>query len=216
MRGMNEIIIATHNAGKLIEFQKLLGPYVPKISSAADHDLPEPIETGTTFHENAALKAIAAASATGIPALADDSGLCVDALGGAPGIYSARWTYIDPSPAASQHPLPLKGRGNYQHAVDRIFRELNGRAPCAEFVCVLALAQPDGKIEYAEGHCAGTLIPHPRGEEGFGYDPYFIPDGHTKTFAELGKDVKDKISHRALAYAALRQKMRGEMGEGRS
>jgi XTP/dITP diphosphohydrolase len=190
----DEIIIATHNAGKLIEFQKLLGPYIAKISSASDYHLPEPDETGATFHENAALKALAAARATGIPALADDSGLCVVALGGSPGIYSARWV---------ENKI-------YQTAIDRIFLELGGKPARAEFVCVLALAWPEpapvkagGEIVYAEGRCGGMLIPAPRGDDGFGYDPYFVPDNYDKTFAELGSLVKDQISHRAIAFQQL-------------
>jgi XTP/dITP diphosphohydrolase len=183
----DEIIIATHNRGKLIEFQKLLSPYIANISSAADHHLPEPDETGKTFHENAAIKALAAAKATGIPALADDSGLWVDALNGAPGIYSARWA-------------PNK---NYQTAIDRIFLELGGKPARAEFICVLTLAWPDGETIYAEGRCSGILLPAPRGADGFGYDPYFVPDNYDKTFAELGPAIKDQISHRALAFKNL-------------
>jgi XTP/dITP diphosphohydrolase len=184
---LQNLIIATHNRGKLAEMQKLLGPYVAKISSAADHNLPEPEETGSSFHENATIKALAAAKATGIAALADDSGLCVTELNGAPGIYSARWVE----------------NKNYQTAIDRIFKELNGKDTKAEFICVLALAQPGGETQYAEGRCSGTLIPTPRGTDGFGYDPYFVPDNYEKTFAELGGAVKKEISHRALAFRDL-------------
>lgn len=183
----DELIIATHNRGKLVEIQKLLGAYVKRFSTAGDHELSEPDEIGGTFHENAELKARAATNATGIPALADDSGLCVEALGGAPGIYSARWVQ----------------NKNYQTAMDRIFNELAGQSPRAKFICVLALAWPDREIVFAEGECAGTLVLTPRGEEGFGYDPYFIPDGYEKTFAELGHAVKEKISHRAHAFQNL-------------
>ncbi len=184
---LSNLIIATHNRGKLAEIQTLLGSRIPNISSAADHGLPEPEETGKTFHENAALKALAAARATGILALADDSGLCVPALGGDPGIYSARWA-------------PNK---NFQIAVDRIFSILGADQTPAEFVCVLALARPNGEVVYAEGYCTGTLFPTPRGTDGFGYDPYFVPNNYNKTFAELGSTVKDKISHRALAFQDL-------------
>jgi XTP/dITP diphosphohydrolase len=184
---MHKLLIASHNKGKVAEIAALLAPLGCAITSAADHHLPEPDETGVTFHENAALKARAAAEAAGMPALADDSGLCMAALGSAPGIYSARWVE----------------NKDYQTAVDRIFRELNGADAVAEFVCVLALSQPNGDTEFFEGRCTGYLIPQPRGAEGFGYDPYFVPDGYDQTFAELGQAVKDQISHRAVALKAL-------------
>ena len=190
-------------------------------------NLPEPEETGTTFHENAAIKALAAARAANIPALADDSGLCVDALGGAPGIYSARWADRDyplsprgegaalaagegdkiNSPSSGlRPPSPPGGRRDYDVAINRIFRELNGAHPSAEFVCVLALTQPDGETEFFEGRCRGTLIQTPRGDMGFGYDPYFVPEGYDKTFAELGAALKDKVSHRAGAFSEFIEK----------
>ncbi len=188
----DQLLIASHNKDKISEIKNLLSPFVRDFLTAIDHNLPEPDENGKTFHENARIKALAAATVTKIPTLADDSGLCVTALNGAPGIYSARWVE----------------NKNYQTAIDRIFGELNGAAATAEFICVLALAQPDGETEFFEGRCSGILIPAPRGDMGFGYDPYFIPDGHDKTFAELGAAVKDKISHRARALAALLQGMR--------
>jgi non-canonical purine NTP pyrophosphatase (RdgB/HAM1 family) len=184
---MEKILIATHNAGKIAELTALLSPHITTIKNARDLNLLEPEETGNSFHENAALKAIAAAHTANIPALADDSGLCVAALDGAPGIYSARWAE----------------NKNYQFAIDRIFRELNGADATAEFVCLLALAQPNGETEFFEGRCGGTLIQTPRGGGGFGYDPYFVPEGYDKTFAELGAAVKDKISHRAIALQNL-------------
>ena len=184
---MDQLVIATHNKGKFAEFQTFLAGQAVRLVSAADLNLPEPDEIGNSFYENAEIKARASAVAAQLPALADDSGLCVTALGGAPGIYSARWAL----------------NKNFQTAMDRIFYELGDAAPQAEFVCVLALTQPNGKTHFFEGRCSGILIQQPRGSHGFGYDPYFIPDGYDQTFAELGKEVKDSISHRAQALDAL-------------
>jgi len=160
------LVAATHNAGKLREFRELLAPYGIEMLSAGDLALPEPEETGATFEANALLKARAAAEGARLPALADDSGLCVEALGGAPGIYSARWA------GASK---------DFSAAMARIERELlSAGAPQpwrAHFISALALAWPDGHVEYFEGRVDGRLIFPPRGVNGFGYDPIFLPDG---------------------------------------
>ena len=184
------LLIASHNKGKIAEIRKQLGLYIPRFTTASEENLPEPEETGQTFQENARLKALTAATTCKTPALADDSGIGLAALNGAPGIHSARWTGENK---------------NYQAAVDRIFLELKGRVAVTEFVTVLALAWPDGGVVFAEGRCSGTLIPQPRGGAGFGYDAYFIPDGYDKTFAELGNTVKDEISARARAFQNLIQ-----------
>jgi len=191
MRQFHEdsLVIASHNKDKIGEIKKLLAPYVGNLVTANEKNLPEPEENGASFHDNARIKALAAVAGTNLPALADDSGICLTALNGAPGIHSARWRGESKS---------------YQTAVDRIFVELDGRSPAAaEFVTVFALAWPDGEIIYAEGRAQGTLLPKPNGEDGFGYDAYFIPDGYTQTFSELGAAVKDNISARARALQAL-------------
>ncbi len=171
------------------EISDLLAPYVGRFSSAGDLGLPEPEETGTTFTDNAILKAQAAAQAGGQIALADDSGLCVDALGGEPGVYSARWAG------------PEKDFGKAMKAVHDKLGADSGRR--AAFVSVLALAWPDGHVETVEGRCEGQIIWPPRGEEGFGYDPCFMPDGYDLTFAEMDLAAKQAISHRARAFEAL-------------
>jgi len=182
------LVIASHNKDKVAEIKKLLAPYVGHLITAGEKNLPEPEENGASFHDNARIKALTAMSATGLPALADDSGICLSALNGAPGIHSARWCG-EPK--------------NYQTAVDRIFKELNGQSTAAEFITVFALAWPNGEIVYAEGRVQGTLLPRPNGADGFGYDAYFIPDGYTQTFSELGAAVKDSISARARSLQNL-------------
>ena len=194
------LVAATHNPGKLREMRELMNPHGLEVVSAAELGLAEPEETGVTFSANAALKAEAAARASGIVALADDSGLCVDALGGAPGIYSARWA---------------GGGKDFGAAMARVERELRARsAPPpwrASFVSVLALAWPDGALETFEGQVDGTLVFPPRGTAGFGYDPIFRPDGHDRTFGEMGPEEKHGIpadgslalSHRARAFQKL-------------
>ena len=183
------LIVASHNAGKVREIRDLLAPFNTKISSAADLDLPEPEETGDTFVANAKLKALAAATAANAPALADDSGLSVDALGGAPGIYSARW-------AGPEKDFAL--------AMAKIERELEGNDnKRARFVCALALAWPDGHCEVFEGTVEGTLAFPPRGNKGFGYDPIFVPPRYTTTFAEMEPSAKHAMSHRADAFQQL-------------
>ncbi|HCM83667.1 MAG TPA: RdgB/HAM1 family non-canonical purine NTP pyrophosphatase [Alphaproteobacteria bacterium] len=184
-----ELLVASHNKDKISEIQILLSPYVKKFITSHDQGLPEPNEDGKTFHENARIKALTAAAVTKLPALADDSGLCVEGLDGAPGIYSSRW-------AGSSK--------DFTAATQKIFRELgDNQNTRAEFVCVLALAWPDGDVVYAEGRSAGNLIFPGRGDYLFGYDPFFVPDGYNKTFAELGPEGKAAVSHRARAFDQL-------------
>jgi len=182
------LVIASHNPGKIVEIGALLAPYCVEAIGAGALGLPEPEETEATFEGNAALKARAAVKATGLPALADDSGLVVPALDGAPGIYSARWAG------------PTK---DFSLAMARVHQELGDKDPAASFVSVLALAWPDGEEVLCRGEIAGTLTWPPRGDNGFGYDPMFIPEGHTETFGELSHTVKYAIDHRARAFQKL-------------
>jgi XTP/dITP diphosphohydrolase len=185
----SQLVMATHNAGKLREFRDLLAPLGIEVLSATDLNLDEPEETGTTFTENAIIKAKAAALHTGLPALADDSGLAVHALNGDPGVYSARW--------AGAHK-------DFNMAMQLVLNKLADHADrTAHFACVLALCWPDTHVEIAEGRVMGTITPAPRGNGGFGYDPIFQPDGHTHTFGEMDKAAKHGISHRGNAIAAL-------------
>ena len=183
------LVVASHNPGKVREIDELLAPHGIATKSAAALNLPEPEEIGSTFAENAALKARAAAQVSGLPALSDDSGLAVTALGGAPGIYSARWA----------------GQGkDFAVGMARVERELNQKDASdysAKFVCALALAQPDGEVEIFEGEVHGHLEFPPRGNKGFGYDPIFVPDGFTQTFGEMDPVQKHAMSHRARAFA---------------
>jgi XTP/dITP diphosphohydrolase len=199
-----KVVIATHNAGKLAEMRELLAPFGIEAVSAGELGLPEPEETGTMFAENAAIKAHAAAGATGLPAFADDSGLCVDALDGAPGIFSARWAGPDK---------------DFPGAMARIFAELNQRGAenrRAHFVSALVLAWPDGHTELFEGRVFGEVV-EPRGSAGFGYDPLFKPDGHERTFGEMSADEKHGVdwqqgtglSHRARAFVTLARECLG-------
>lgn len=188
------LLVASHNAGKVREIADLVRPLGIAVVSAAECGLPEPEETGASFEENAALKARAGAQASGLPALADDSGLGVDALGGAPGIYSARWAGPERDFAAAMARVEeeLRRRGAETPAVRR-----------AQFVCALALAWPDGHCEVFTGRVPGHLVWPPRGEKGFGYDPIFLPEGHDLTFGEMEPDAKHAISHRAEAFRKL-------------
>ena len=189
MRRPDRLVIASHNAGKVREIAELLAPYGVDVVSAGALGLPEPEETETSFAGNAELKARAAATASGLPALADDSGLCVAGLEGAPGIYSARWAG------------PAKDFGV---AMERIRRELDGNPDRrAHFVCALAVAWPDGELLAVEGTVHGSLTFPPRGHRGFGYDPIFVPEGHRQTFGEMDPAAKHAISHRAQAFARL-------------
>lgn len=187
---MNKLLLATHNRGKVAEFRDMLGNLVGEIVCAADYHLPEPAETGTTFVDNALIKSRAAMAATNIPCLADDSGLSVAALDGAPGVYSADWAGVPRDFTVAMKKLHDELGGN-----------VNGQR--AAFISVLTLSRPDQPDEVFEGRCEGTLIWPPRGEKGFGYDPMFVPDGHTKTFAEMSPEEKNTLSHRAKAVEKL-------------
>ena len=201
--GAEPLVIATHNTGKLREIQALLAPYGVKCISAGSLGLPEPDETGETFVANALIKARAAAEASQLPALADDSGLCVAALGGRPGVYTADW-------AERQRFEGSPGRDWYMAMgkVEGMLAELGPETPRdAWFACVLAIAWPDGDQAVYEGRADGTLTWPPRGALGFGYDPVFVPvnnpGGRGQTFAELDPEQKHRISHRADAFAKL-------------
>lgn len=187
------LIVASHNAGKVREIAALLVPLGIEAVGASALGLAEPEETGDTFIANAALKACAAAEASGEPALADDSGLVVPVLGGAPGIYSARWAGPgkDFRVAMARIEAELAARG----------RETTGAA--AYFVCALSLGWPDGHCETVEGRVDGTLTFPPRGQHGFGYDPIFVPDGHGRTFGEMRPEEKQPLTHRARAFEQL-------------
>ena len=199
-----KIVVASHNKGKLAEIAGLIGPFGLKAKSAAEYGLPEPAETGTTFEENAFIKAFAAASATGLPALSDDSGLVVDALGGAPGVYTADWAETG------------EGRDFVMamRKVEHLLQEERATTPdrrTGRFVSVICLAWPDGHAEYFRGEVEGTLVWPPRGEKGFGFDPVFLPDGFARTFGEMSVEEKQGIdaplSHRARAFDLFRRAM---------
>ena len=197
----DKLVIATHNKGKLREIRALLEPFGIECLSAADLDLPEPEETGVTFADNADLKARSAADLSGLPALADDSGLCADALGGMPGIFSARWAEA------------REGSRDFGLAMERVWQAIEdcgpNASPDAYFACALAIAWPnDGQIEGFEGRVDGTLIWPPRGDKGFGYDPMFLPDGFDRTFGEMSAEEKHAMSHRARAFAKLVEALR--------
>jgi len=195
------LVIATHNPGKLAEMRELLAPYGIDAISAGELKLAEPDETGMSFRDNARIKAEAAATASGLPAFSDDSGLAVDALDGAPGIYSARWAGPDK---------------DFAHAMATIEQKLHERGAVtperrkAQFVSALCVAWPDGHVEEFEARVDGTLVWPPRGNQGFGYDPMFLPDGHTRTFGEMPSEEKHGLpprgkglSHRARAFVKL-------------
>ncbi len=200
------IAVATHNAGKIREILDMLAPFGIAVKSAAELRLPEPEETGTTFSENAILKARAAAQASGLVALADNSGLAVDALGGAPGVYSARWAG------------PAKDFSVAMRKVEDALQTAGATTPekrSAHFVAVLAVAAPDGEVETFEGRVNGTIVWPPRGENGFGYDPIFQPDGHSLTFGEMSAEEKHgtgagALSHRARAFALFARRFLGK------
>jgi XTP/dITP diphosphohydrolase len=188
------LLLATHNKGKLEEIDSLLKDYPVSVVSAADFGLAEPEETESSFIGNARIKAHFAAKATGLPALADDSGICVDALDGAPGVYTADWAET-PS-----------GR-DFNMAMERLWREVDALAApeprLAQFRCTLVLAWPDGHDEVFEGVMPGQLVWPMRGNQGHGYDPMFQPQGYTQTFGEMDRWEKNKISHRADAFRKL-------------
>jgi XTP/dITP diphosphohydrolase len=183
-----KLVLASHNQGKAKEITELLEPFDIEVISAASLGLPEPEETEDSFIGNAKLKALAATRASKLPALADDSGICVDSLNGAPGIFSARWAG------------PTKDFGD---AMDRVLKGVAGKPRGAHFVAALALAWPDDHCEVFEGKVFGMLADAPRGSRGFGYDPIFIPDGHTNTFGEMDPAKKHAMSHRAVAFRML-------------
>lgn len=193
MRRVTEtkLVIASHNPGKVREIGELLAPYGLSVVSAGALNLPEPEETEDSFIGNAELKARAAAKASGLLALADDSGFAVEALGGAPGIFSARWAG------------PTK---DFKIAMQRVLDELSATGDQqrrAAFICALTLAWPDGHCESFEGRVEGQVTPEIRGTRGFGYDPVFLPDGHNQTFGEMAPEAKQAMSHRALAFEQL-------------
>jgi len=199
-----KIVVATHNAGKLAEIRELIAPFSMQAVSAAELGLPEPEETGTTFEENAYTKAFSAAQASGLIALSDDSGLCVDALDGAPGVYTADWAE-----------KPEGGR-DFHMAMEKVEKALQEKGAASpeqrtgRFVAVLCLCWPDGHAEYFRGEVGGQLVWPPRGGRGFGYDPVFLPDGYDQTFGEMEAGEKHGweagrgdlgLSHRARAFA---------------
>lgn len=188
------LVIASHNAGKVREIDALLRPLGADVVSASTLGLDEPVEDGTSFIANAEIKARAAAHATGAVALADDSGLCVDALDGAPGIFSARWAGPEKDFAAAMEKI--------EAALQRAAIEGNPSRR-AHFVCALSLCWPDGHCESVEGKVFGTLVWPMRGQRGFGYDPVFRPDGYEQTFGEMEPEAKHAISHRAAAFDLL-------------
>ncbi len=213
MRILNEreIVVASHNDGKLREFADLMAPFGFQAKSAKEFGLPEPDETGTTFEENALIKAFAAAKATGLPALSDDSGLVVDALGGQPGVYTANW---------AEKPDGTRDFGMAMQRTEVALHEVGATEPDdrkGRFVAVICLAWPDGHAEYFRGEAEGTLVWPPRGEKGFGYDPVFMPDGHEMTFGEMTAEQKhgwkpgqaDALSHRARAFQKFARAMLG-------
>ncbi len=199
LRAGDRLVLASHNKGKLQEFQELFEPYGLELISAAELDLPEPEETGTTFAENARIKAHAAAQGAGMLALSDDSGLCVDALGGDPGVYTADWAGVP---------------RNFEHAMKRVedaLQAANATSPAqrrASFNATLCLAHPDGRDVLYVGKCDGMLVWPPRGDRGHGYDPVFMPDGYDITFGQMPAEMKHSwspgqqgLSHRARAFA---------------
>ena len=196
------IVVASHNAGKIREIAELIGPFGFSAKSAADLKFEEPDETGTTFEENAAIKALASAKASGLPALSDDSGLVIDGLDGAPGVYTANWAERE------------DGTRDFAMAMEKVEKALVERGAArpdqrtARFVSVLCLAWPDGHTEFFRGEVEGTVVWPPRGDKGFGYDPIFKPEGYDLTFGEMTSDEKhgwqrgepEALSHRARAF----------------
>jgi XTP/dITP diphosphohydrolase len=188
-----KLVLATHNKGKAAEIASLLKGHVESFVTAGELNLPEPEETEETFIGNAVLKAVAAAKASGLPALADDSGMAVTALDGAPGILSARWAGPDK---------------NFRRAMERVHRELDvEKDRSAAFICALAVAWPDGHSEAVEGQLDGVVVWPPRGDKGFGYDPIFVPKGEKRTFGEMEREEKESMSHRAKAFKMLVKKI---------
>ena len=189
----NKLVLASHNKGKLLEIKEMLKDFKINVLSAGDFNLDEPVEDGSSFAENAILKADYVAQKTGLPALADDSGLCVNALGGEPGIYSARW--------AGENK-------DFQAAMQKVNDKLNklgAKDRSGYFICVLALVIPNKGAITFEGRIEGNLIWEPRGNNGFGFDPMFVPSGYNQTFGELDHSIKQQISHRFNAFKKLKE-----------
>jgi XTP/dITP diphosphohydrolase len=192
-----KLVLATHNSGKLREIAALLAPFGVEVISAGSLGLPEPDETETTFAGNALIKARAACAGSGLPALSDDSGLEVTALGGAPGVYSADWAGVP---------------RDFCRAMDEVLRQMaegGSQDRSARFVCVLALVYPDGREQLFEGEVRGSIAPAARGTRGFGYDPIFIAEGDSATFGEIDPEAKHAKSHRADAFAKLKAQVFG-------
>lgn len=192
---LKKIVIASHNQGKVAEIREMLAPFEVEVVSADDLSLPDVEETGTTFEENARLKAETLARISGFPCLGDDSGLCVDALDGRPGVYSARYA-----------PKDADGKRNFDKAMDKLIGELSEKQAedwSAHFSCVLALAVPGQKTRVFEGRVDGRIVPEKSGDKGFGFDPVFMPEGFDKTFANFTPEEKAKVSHRGRAFAKL-------------
>ena len=193
-----EIVIASHNSGKILELKSLLQPYFPRIQSSKELNLISPIESGKNFKENAEIKSLSAARESKIISISDDSGLVIDALNGMPGIYSARWAGIDK---------------NFDLAMEKVENKLqqsNAILPnqrVSHFVCVLSIAWPNGNLITVEGKVYGTIVWPPKGKNGFGYDPIFLPNGHSITFGEMEMKKKDRISHRSIAFQKLLRKI---------
>ena len=192
---ITQLVLATHNKGKVAEISDMLAPFGIEVVSAGDLNLPEPAETETTFVGNALIKARAAAQASGLPCLADDSGLCVTALNGDPGVYSADWAGPDK---------------NFQLAMTKVWDGIKDAADkSAYFISVLALVMPDGAEHLFEGRCQGQIVWPPRGDGGFGYDPIFVADGETRTFGEMTLSEKKTFSHRGKAFDTFKSFLNG-------
>lgn len=188
---LSEVVFASHNAGKIKEIKELLQPFGINVKSALDMELPDVEETGSTFAENSLLKSQTIAELTGLPCIADDSGLCVDALNGAPGVYSARYA-------------PNR---NFDKGMEKLLAEMAqspNKSRKAHFSCVISLAFPNGGYELFEGRVDGHIAAEKQGNGGFGYDPLFIPDGFAKSFAQMSKDEKNQVSHRGRAVEKLK------------
>jgi XTP/dITP diphosphohydrolase len=196
LRPGSRLLIASHNSGKVREIAELLQPLDIDVVAASELTLPEPEETGSSFAENATIKALAACMATGLPALSDDSGLEVAALSGQPGIHSARWGG------------DTKDFGLAMRRVQEELERTGASDRRANFTCALALAAPDGTVQVFEGKVFGSIIWPPRGNRGFGYDPIFVPDGHPETFGEMDPERKHAMSHRARAFEKLMASLR--------
>ena len=196
------LVLATRNRGKLAELDRILtaAGVRTRLLTLDEVEVPEVVESGATFAENAVLKAVATAAASGLPAVADDSGLVVDALNGMPGVLSARWSGVGADDAS-----------NLRLVLEQL-RDVPDDRRGASFVCVAALASPDGEVHTAEGRVSGHLLREPRGEGGFGYDPIFVPDGHTRTTAEMSPEDKDMLSHRGQAFRGIAQLLRAGGG----